>query len=281
MLRALRAESPEQVDSLVLRKTYTIVAVDTSSDQVMLDDVPDERDTSMWNLAETCVQVQVVVGPTCIQSSVLVCEGDELEQVHTFSSVEDLHQEFSQFWRSRWQKHSSVSLSDWGRVIKFASAFLPAFRFQFDDVSPGLWYTAVKRFKPRAARGPDGFAKADLQFTPEPLMLELLALLHVVERGEATWPEQWLEGHVISLAKMNERSDVNAIGQLSCSRVSIIFRTCSGIRARQALTQLSAQLRCEANGFMPGREALEFWLGLQAEIELSCALSDSAGRDQH
>ena len=42
------------------------------------------------------------------------------------------------------------------------------------------WRAAVTRFKPRAARGPDGFAKADLQMMSDQRVEQRLDLLKAV-----------------------------------------------------------------------------------------------------
>ena len=276
LFKAVGRTAPEQVDTLIVRKSYAILATDPATDQVMLDADPDLRGVSSWSVDDVPVCVQQVEGPTCqVTGEASFVEGAQLEQVQLLSSASDLHLEFSQFWRPRWQKHSGLSLSDWSRVLGFASAFLPTLSFALHDISPAEWHNAVRRFKPRAARGPDGYAKADLVNVPNVFTRELLSLLHSVEKGETPWPQQWLEGHVLSLAKGNGKTDVNAYRPIVL--FSMVVRTWSGIRARQVLAQLSSQLTCETFGFLPGREALEFWLGLQGEIEVSCVTNSPLG----
>ena len=214
LFKAVGNVAPEQVDTLNVRKSYAILATAPATDQVMLDADPNLRGVSSWNVDDVPVCVQQVNGPTCqVTGEVLLVEGAQLEQVQLLSSAPDLRLEFSQFWRSRWQKHSGLSLSDWSRVLGFASAFLPTLSFTLDDITPAEWHCAVRRFKPRAARGPDGSAKADFMNMPAVFTRELLHLLHSVEKGETSWPHQWLEGHVLSLAKGNGKTDVNAYRQ--------------------------------------------------------------------
>ena len=265
LLHALREPATEQVDTLVLERRYTVLAVDSASSQVFVD----MRGTSTWSVSEAQVLVTDVEESTCtVAGPVVLCEGDELDQVQVISSLPDLHTEFLQFWKPKWQRHPCPSLSDWQRIISFATAFLPSFEFRFDDITPALWYRAVKRMKPRAARGPDGIARSDLLHMPPILTKQLLDKLRQVETEGAEWPAQWLEGHVICLDKQTGRSDVNSYRPIVL--LSIVYRLWAGIRARQALKQLSAVLECSAFGFLPGHEPLEFWLLLQAEIETSC-----------
>ena len=87
---------------------------------------------------------------------------------------------------------------------------LPRFEFKFEDISVELWLQAVRRFRPRAARGPDGFAKQDLLLMPHSMIREMLKVIHLIERDEVEGPDQWLEGLVIILAKLSWQEGVNA-----------------------------------------------------------------------
>ena len=166
----------------------------------------------------------------------------------------------------RWQRHAGLSPSDWQRVFAFSSAFLPQCPLSLDDITLPQRRAAVRRFKPRAARGPDGFARQDLVGMTDSQVLELLDFLRSVELGRA-WPRQWLTGLVLSLDKQNGRTDVQAYRPIVL--FSIIYRAWSGLRSRQLLAHLSMVMQCAAYGFLPGRETTEFWAGLQAEIELA------------
>ena len=63
-------------------------------------------------------------------------------------------------------------------------------------------------------------------------------------------------------------------GPNSCSQfrpiivLSLICRTWSSIRARQALSHLAQLMDCPAYGFLPSREAQELWVPLQGLIEV-------------
>ena len=269
LFKTLREPAREQVDTLVLEKSYTVLSTDPASSQAFLDQPLDVRGSSTWLLFDVPVSVTPVDASTCeISGSVRLCEGDELEQTQTLSSIPDLHEAFVQFWRPKWQNDPGPSLSDWQRILAFASAFLPAFAFRFEDITPDTWVRSLRRMKPRAARGPDGIAKSDLLNMAPSQIAELLHMLHSIEHGSREWPRQWLEGHVISLDKLTGRHGVNDYRPIVL--LSVVYRTWAGIRARQALAQFSRFLDCAAYGFLPGREALDFWLHLQADIECSC-----------
>ena len=48
------------------------------------------------------------------------------------------------------------------RIISFVQAFLPTHHFEIPSLTPESWKRSVRRFKPQAARGADGYHKLDL-----------------------------------------------------------------------------------------------------------------------
>ena len=134
------------------------------------------------------------------------------------------------------------------------------------DLTVDMWARAVKRYKPRAAKGPDGWAKSDLFNMPLCYTKLLVQWLNGLENGAHAWPEQLLEGIVIALNKQNGRQD--AQGYRPIVLFSLIYRTWSSIRARQLLEWIERHLHHEAFGFLPGREAAMLWYGLQAYLEV-------------
>ena len=76
-----------------------------------------------------------------------------------------------------------VEADHWQRVFDFTNAFLPAGSYQVPPLTPAMWIAAVRRFKPRAARGPDGYARQDLLQMPLERVCQLLELLTKVEHG--------------------------------------------------------------------------------------------------
>ena len=162
----------------VLHRTYSVLAVDPNSCQVQLDSDLDTRGTSEWRLDGQPVSVscpdQCVASITPPHS---VSVDAVLEQVQFLPSVDDICQEFVSLWGPRWQKQNDLSPDHWHRVLNFAAAHLPSGHFDLPPLSLQSWRTALKHFRPRAARGPDGFALADLRHMPDSLALELLDFL--------------------------------------------------------------------------------------------------------
>ena len=268
MLKALRTPSPPQVDTLQVQRSYTVVATDPSTQQFHIHPPLDVRGSSIWMVQDARVAISPVDDHTCtIVGPLDVYEGDELEQVQTLSSVLDVQQEFVSMWKVRWQRHANITPSDWQRVFAFSSAFLPRLPLILGDITLEQWRAAVRRFKPRAARGPDGYAKQDLVGLSDGQTHDLLGALHAIENGRE-WPKQWLTGLVLSLDKQNGRTDAQAYRPIVL--YSIVYRTWSGLRSRQLLAHLAQLSQYSAYGFLPGREAAEFWACLQADIEGAC-----------
>ena len=131
-----------------------------------------------------------------------------------------------------------------------------------------MWSRALQRFKPHAARGPDGWALQDLRSMPPPRVEQPLAFLAQVESQHGTWPQQLATGFVCLLNKNNGRTDTEAHRPICL--YSIVCRTWSGIRARQLLRSLRRYLPEDQLGFVPGMSATTLRYAVQREIELCC-----------
>ncbi|CAE7670476.1 unnamed protein product [Symbiodinium sp. CCMP2592] len=265
----LREPAPEQVDTLTASRDYAILAV--SDKQVHLSSSLDLRGSSTWAVDGQPVEICEVDDVVCTLS-VPACPGQELEQTQTLSSVPDIHAEFVSLWASRWQQHATLTAPEWQRFLAFAAAFLPRQVFSLPRISVEDRLRAVKRFRPRAARGPDGWAKADLLNMPPPRTQQLLDFLAKLEAGECSWPQQLVVGFICLLSKQNGRADAH--GYRPICLYSIISRAWAGLRARQVLQALKHCVPDGLHGFVPGREATSLWYGIQAEIEL-CAQGDA------
>ena len=269
LYRELRQPRAEQVDFLTYYREYAILATEPSTGQVFLDPEPDFRGTSVWTLDGAAVILEPVNESTCqFCADVFPEEGAVLEQAQTLVSPSDIQDEFIKLWKPRWTRHVDVSVDAWSRIVSFVEAFLPSFSFTLPELDVATWHRALKRFKPHAARGPDGWARDDLAHLLKARTEELLQVLASIEAGEASWPDQLLEGLVCALDKGSGRSDAN--GYRPIVLFSVIYRCWSGIRARQALRLLRDHLPQDLLGFVPGREAEELWYSVQVQIELSC-----------
>ncbi|CAE7670713.1 unnamed protein product, partial [Symbiodinium sp. CCMP2456] len=260
----LRDPAPEQVDSLQVRREYAILAVAPHGNQVHVEYPLDSRGVSSWAIDGDPVRVNSCDDDVCTLAAPARSDCAELEQVQTLSSVADLCSEFKSLWAPRWQLHSTKTASDWDRFLNFVRAFLPRHRLALPEISPDTWNRAVRRFKPRAARGPDGWARLDLLNLPPQRTCELLRFLAEIEASEREWPTQLVVGFVCLLCKGNGRTDAQGFRPICL--YSIIYRTWAGIRARQLLAALRSLLPSGLLGFIPGHESGESLAGLSTDI---------------
>ena len=129
----------------------------------------------------------------------------------------DMHQEFLQVWSPRWNQHAENMPQAWDRALAFVKHFLPHAELSLCPITPSQWMSALHQTKPRAARGPDGFARSER-----------------IEQGQSAWPEQLLVGLVFALSKHNGKE-------------GLIYRTWAGIRARELLRHLARLMPCTHN----------------------------------
>ena len=263
----LRDPVPAQVDTLTTSREYAILASSPSGDQLHLDSPLDLRGTSTWHVDGVTVEIVSSDDVVCTLSSAVPGVPERLEQTQVLSAVSDLHHEFSSLWAARWQKHANCTASHWQRFLDFAAAFLPRRSLSLPAITCELWLKAVRRFKPRAARGPDGWAKQDLLHMPPARITQLLAFLEDLEADARPWPQQMVSGFVCLLCKNNGCSDVHGFRPICL--YSIVYRTWAGLRSRQLLEILRSQLPEDLHGFVPGREATTLWYGIQSAIELA------------
>ena len=82
----------------------------------------------------------------------------------------------------------------------FRTAQPPTKEQPYQPITHHQWIRALKRKKPRAAQGPDGWSRKDLLSLQGDLTDAILQVLHKVEMGEMQWPRHWLVGIIHSTA---------------------------------------------------------------------------------
>eukprot|EP00435_Cladocopium_sp_Y103_P032314 s106_g8.t1 len=263
----LRDEPKASADHVWHDEKYQVLAIDPDSGQLMLDrDIVVGKD-SIWYHEGHQVSVSNVDGAVCTVSSTTFFDlEDEIVQRCFVSDVNDVLKDFTMHWSERWNLLSQIPPDDWTRIVQFTQAFLPQLSFNLPDLNAEMWYKGVNKFKPRAARGPDGFSKADLKHMPVSYVESLLQMFTCIEQSEVLWPRQLLTGLVIATAKCKDAHTVMQFRPLTL--FSVLFRNWSKIRTRHLLVQLANYMPPEALGFLPHREAADVWLLLQGQIEL-------------
>ena len=186
LFQDLQDPAGRPVDFLVCNNEYTILATDSQERLLHVEGPLDLTGNSEWRIDGQIVSVEAVSPEVCrIGGSLPLPTDGELEQLQYVSSPSEVHAEFVKFWTQRWNKPSSAE--QWDRILAFAQAFLPSRPLSLPVISPTAWIAALRRFRPRSARGPDGYARDDLLHMPMPRIAELLQLLAEVENG-AAWP---------------------------------------------------------------------------------------------
>ena len=135
-----------------------------------------------------------------------------------------------------------------------------------------MWRCAVQQFRPKAARGPDGFSRCDLRHMPDSFTWELLEMFRHLETTDMEWPRQLRTGLVIATAKCKDAHEEQQYRPITL--FSMLFRSWAKLRTKQMLQQLSQVMPAEALGFLPHRETTEIWLLVQGQIETMLALDE-------
>eukprot|EP00435_Cladocopium_sp_Y103_P075839 s140_g66.t1 len=186
-----------------------------------------------------------------------------------YSSPQDVLGKLESFWKERWWKHSPPSTADWERMFAFAREYMPRRPLPYRPLHVEQWNEVNKRYSAKAARGPDGVDRRDLQWMPQCFKESLVALLNRIE-AMAQWPEALLPGFVFPLPKRTE--GLHAGDYRPVIIYSTVVRSWSSARARECLLHLSSLVDGHQFGFLPGKEATEIWFSLQAYLEL-CQLT--------
>ena len=272
----LRDEPRANIDHVWKEQKYQVLAVDADTNQIMLDRDIEVQFDSIWFHDQEQFCVSNVEGAVCTVGSPTFFEvADEVVQRIFVSDVNDVLTAFEQHWTPRWNMLSQIPAADWTRIVQFTQAYMPRLQFHLPQIDVEMWYKAVTRFKPKAARGPDGFSKSDLQHMPRHHVAKLIHLFHLIETTDLAWPMQLLFGTVIGLAK---RRDAHEEGHFRpITLFSMIFRCWSKLRTQHMIRQIAQYMPAEALGFLPHRETTELWLLLQGQIELMLSLDAPLG----
>ena len=156
--------------------------------------------------------------------------------------------------------------ADWQRIFDFCTAYIPEQPEVHENITMAQWHSINLRYGKTAARGPDGFARRDLQWMPEPFQEELVRQLNLWEE-QGSFPEALCTGFAHPLPKKDDSVLVNDFRPVII--FSMIYRSWSSLRARQYLGTLKTLTGNHQFGFLPQRENTEIWMVLQGWIEQS------------
>ena len=262
----LREPKPDQIDVLWDTHSYVVVATRPANRSILLDRPIEHMPHGHWYLNGCQLDLEGT-----LEELVVFKHWPNLEVGHTLvhqthtTTDDEVHQRLIELWRPRWNQAQHVDDAVLARVSNFVQAYMPRFDFSLQDITPEDWYATVKRLKPCAARGTDGFARSDLLHMPLVFVQILLRFLMDIENGIRNWPIQFFESIVLALAKHSDAH--TAGGYRPIVLFSMIYRCWASLRCRQLLRQLEAIIHDDAFGFLPHRETMQSWLLVQASLE--------------
>ena len=265
----LRKARPDQVDSFWDTMVFEVIATKSATNGILLNkQVPPHLQGQWFFQGKPLVTQGHIDELLVLESPHEISPGDLVEfHVHTSSTTAEVHQQLAEFWKPRWNSQIDLTDETWQRVSRFIEAHMPKLPLQLPPLTVENWVGALRRFRPAAARGADGWARLDLLNMPRALMQRMLSILSAVENGSQPWPQQLLEGLVIAIAKCGDAHRPNEYRPIVL--LSIVYRCWASLRARQMLHQLEPYIHADAHGFLPTREPAQTWLHVQAAVETS------------
>lgn len=201
-----------------------------------------------------------------IEADRLIQEGQTLSQTVHYRTPEEIQARLETFWSKRWWKQSAPSGSDWKRILAFGEAYIPKAKLSYNPITVEGWTAANKRYTKKSARGPDGVDRLDLQYMPDQLQEELVAILNRCEE-ERTWPKGALTGFVYPLAKKHHSIQPGEFRPVII--YPMVYRSWSSLRAKEILRHLGERASDRQCGFMPDSDPTQVWMICQAMVEVA------------
>ena len=186
------------------------------------------------------------------------------------STVDQIQTALADFWTPRWWKDAPPSRQDWARILRFARAYLPRGVLPSSSITMEQWRATNKRYTQFSAKGPDGISRLDLVHMPDNFVSRLVSQISRWEQ-QAEWPSSLLHGFIRGLPKKLHSQKANEFRPIVI--YSMIYRSWSSLRARQALQHLDRYAGAHQFGFRPGAECAELWYVVQALVENSVQTS--------
>ena len=219
-----------------------------------------------WKLNGIPAQVSRHQDGYLIDSDLLLCEGQQLQCEILIHDTVEVNQRLETLWAKRWQKHPGLDLQQWHRVFAFTRAHLPQGSMSWSPLTYEHWVQGLKHFKPRAARGPDGWSREDLLHLPRPIVEQFLQVFNHLENGHE-WPRQWISALVHCIEKVPQASESNQFRPITL--FSLIYRLWAGLRTSQLLAYLARFADADQCGFIPEGQASDLWWDIQTHLEVS------------
>ena len=257
----LKPPKRDRLDLLHQKHTFSVLAVDVDSGQLHLDAPISRMGISKWTAGDAMLQPKIINKVVIqVRDVSLFEQGDLVEQHCPVSETASLHAELLNYWPPTWKAMSTVDNHTWCWVTAFFQAYVPRFHMELGPIQPDQWFSALKRYKPNAARGVDVVSHRDLLSLPLAWTLKdcLTYFMPLNLVRQAGPPPPFC---------MGLSTFVNVDRFRKVVIFSVIYRTWAQAGAKQLLRWLTPMMDVEAFGFMPGCEPSQRWWVLQAEIE--------------
>ena len=268
LFQDLRKPRPDQVDSFWDTSTFKVIAIKVETKGILFSKPVPADVQGQWFFKGQPLAVHGSIEELLILDDLPeIAPGDCLDFHHHTVTTDQVHQHLLAFWQPRWNCAALPDGELWTRMTNFVKAFMPRLPLTLPPLTVETWRQALKRFKPQAARGADGWARLDLLNMSNFHTARLLEILTAIEQKRMTWPQQLLEGLVIAIAKCTDAHRPNEFRPIVL--LSIIYRCWASMRSRQMLQQLEPFIHSDAHGFLPSREPAQSWMHIQAAVETS------------
>ena len=270
LFKQMRGDQQLPLEHLVQKQEATIVRVQ-SPDVVQVSSPMKWHAEMTWSLQKTPVEVERIDDLHLqIETDLLLVPGQTLSSRLLLTTFDDIQHELSDLWTPIWMKHQGLAASHWDRIIAFMLHHVPA-----RPVIPVKWTapslaSLCSTYKKKSARGPDAWARQDIDMLPLCRKADLCALFETVQNG-AWWPEQLLHAFICSVRK--EPLAETAAQYRPIVLVSFLYRLWACGITRQTLPKIAQTAPNLVFGFVPGRRATDTWFLIQACVEGS-ALAD-------
>lgn len=265
LYRAVRRDSPEQVDVLINECKGTVEAVDSDSCAVEF------RTPVSWNPEQPFFHNGRELQVNYCEADKLwlgqehdIQAGDVVVQPNQVGATDVLFEAFREQWNRRWNRHEEVPPDRWRVIQTFAESVLPKNSIPHLQCDASLMLSILRSKKRSAATGMDGISRQDLLQCSLP---ELQSLAGIFVRAEQSgeWPAPVLKGAVRSLAKIQSPSQVNHFRPITV--FGMLYRCWSSVQSKYLLNALEDRLCPLLFGNRSNRRASDLWRTILDAVE--------------
>ena len=246
---------------------HTLIATVEQEDEAELTDEITLPEHSKWFLNEELVKLQVLSSTRVkIDSDLILVPGQRLRGQLVLAQFQDMEQALASLWKPLWNRHMDLGQETWQRAISFAQVYMP--RLPFGDYTWSASSVGIRagKYKKKAATGPDGWSREDIQMLPESARADIASLLLTVQRTGA-WPQQLVTGIVCPARKHSAAETPGEFRPIIL--LSFLYRLWASVASKVLLNGLITGVGNHTYGFVTGRRPQDLWYLVQLLVECS------------